>query len=208
MGIAYRTYKKKGVTYAQIVNNFRDPATGKSRTTSLKSYGNLDKRKEEDPNFEDKIKADLAALQKDQKQVIEAIRDRALSMRNHENSNTTNFSLGIKFQGVPIGFSFLRKSKLEGHVAQADFQPLRLDLLPLALRLQGAELSLQLRIHPAQDLWRQGGLHLRSEHDVEAVPLSGHEVTVGAPGFRQGVGLLRLHPDRPQDAHRRQQTRI
>lgn len=100
MGIAYRTYKKKGVTYAQIVNNFRDPATGKSRTTSLKSYGNLDKRKEEDPNFEDKIKADLAALQKDQKQVIEAIRDRALSMRNHENSNTTNFSLGIKFGEV------------------------------------------------------------------------------------------------------------
>ena len=97
---------------------------------------------------------------------------------------------------------------LEGHVAQADFQPLRLDLLPLALRLQGAKLGFQLRIHPAQDLWRQGGLHLRSEHDVEAVPLSGHEVTVGAPGFRQGVGLLRLHPDRPQDAHRRQQTRI
>ena len=106
MGIAYRTYKKKGVTYAQIVNNFRDPATGKSRTTSLKSYGNLDKRKEEDPNFEDKIKADLAALQKDQKQVIEAIRDRALSMRNHENSNTTNFSLGIKFGDIEHALLF------------------------------------------------------------------------------------------------------
>lgn len=102
MAIAYRTYKKNGTTYAQIVNNFRDPATGKSRTTSLKSYGSLEKLKAEDPNFEDKIKADLAAMQNNQKQVIEAIRDKALSKQTRADLNTTSFSLSIKFGEVVL----------------------------------------------------------------------------------------------------------
>lgn len=66
MGIRFRVVTAKGKRYATIVENFRDPATGKSRTTCIKSYGNLDALLALNPNIEEELKEEAARLEKSQ----------------------------------------------------------------------------------------------------------------------------------------------
>ena len=62
MAIAFRTYTKNGHTYGGIVENYRDPESGKSRTKSLHRFGNLDKLRERNPNFMEEVEAELQRL--------------------------------------------------------------------------------------------------------------------------------------------------
>lgn len=65
MAIAFRTYTKNGHTYGGIVENYRDPESGKSRTKSLHRFGNLDKLRERNPNFMEEVEAELQRLRAD-----------------------------------------------------------------------------------------------------------------------------------------------
>ena len=57
MGIRLKIIKNKSKRYAAIVENFRDPATGKSRSTCIKSYGNLDELAAFNPNIEEELRS-------------------------------------------------------------------------------------------------------------------------------------------------------
>lgn len=78
MAIAFRTYTKGGHTYGGIVENYRDPATGKSRTKSLHRYGNLDKLRERNPNFMEEVEAELQRLRAEAAPRIAAAREAAI----------------------------------------------------------------------------------------------------------------------------------
>lgn len=64
MSIRLKIIKNGDKRYAAIVENFRDPATGKSRSTCIKSYGNLDRLKALNPDIEEELKAEAARLEK------------------------------------------------------------------------------------------------------------------------------------------------
>ena len=66
MAIKYKVVRAKGKRYAAVVNNYRDPATGKSRTTCLKSFGNLDLLLAADPDVEEKLKAEAERTAQDE----------------------------------------------------------------------------------------------------------------------------------------------
>lgn len=78
MAIAFRTYTKGGHTYGGIVENYRDPATGKSRTKSLHRYGNLDKLRERNPNFMEEVEAELQRLRAEVAPRIAVTREAAI----------------------------------------------------------------------------------------------------------------------------------
>lgn len=78
MAIAFRTYTKGGHTYGGIVENYRDPATGKSRTKSLHRYGNLDKLRERNPNFMEEVEAELQRLRAEAAPRIAVTREAAI----------------------------------------------------------------------------------------------------------------------------------
>ena len=107
MAIAFRTYIKGGHTYGGIVENYRDPATGKSRTKSLRRYGNLDKLRERNPNFMEEVEAELQRLRAEAAPRIAAAREAAIRAKAQPKFNTplspvpdTNFT----FFSTPVKF--------------------------------------------------------------------------------------------------------
>ena len=110
MAIAFRTYIKGGHTYGGIVENYRDPATGKSRTKSLRRYGNLDKLRERNPNFMEEVEAELQRLRAEAAPRIAAAREAAIRAKAQPKFNTplspvpdtnfTFFSSPVKFGEV------------------------------------------------------------------------------------------------------------
>lgn len=104
MTLAFRTYIKDGRTYGGIVDNFRDPATGKSRTTSVRRYGNIDKLKETNPDFMQEVEAELARLNQDPRFQHQVDRNRTLSLGRDFSADyskcDTNYSLLVKFGEV------------------------------------------------------------------------------------------------------------
>lgn len=100
MAIAFRTYVKNGSTYGAIVENFRDPATGKGRTTSIRSYGNLDRLKEVDPDFMKGVEAELNRLKQDAKHRNQVDCARSLSMVSGTHTNDATYCPLIKFGEV------------------------------------------------------------------------------------------------------------
>ncbi len=114
MAIAFRTYTKGGHTYGGIVENYRDPATGKSRTKSLHRYGNLDKLRERNPNFMEEVEAELQRLRAEAAPRIVAAREAAIRAKAQSkfsaplppvpDTNYAFFSAPVKF-----GESILRQ---------------------------------------------------------------------------------------------------
>lgn len=105
MTLAFRTYKKNGRTYGGIVDNFRDPATGKSRTSSVHRYGNLDRLKEENPDFMKEVEAELTRLRQDPKYHQRVNRHRALALcrdqiPDGDDAGDTSYSPIVKFGEV------------------------------------------------------------------------------------------------------------
>ena len=100
MAFAIRKYEKKGATYIAIVENYRDPSTGKSRTTSVKSYGNLSKLLLNDPDIETKIQQELDELKQNEAKRLEAQQIRALGMRINEIEVSTAYNRTVLFGEV------------------------------------------------------------------------------------------------------------
>ena len=78
MTLAYRTYSKNGHTYGMIVDNFRDPVTGKSRTTSIRRYGNLEKLKAVEPNYMERVARELEELKQDEARKLQLTYEQTL----------------------------------------------------------------------------------------------------------------------------------
>lgn len=68
MAIRFKVTKAKGKSYAAIVENYRDPKDGSSRTRCIKSYGNLDELKKQNPKIEEELKAEAERLNADSKE--------------------------------------------------------------------------------------------------------------------------------------------
>ena len=100
MAFAIRKYEKKGATYIAIVENYRDPSTGKSRTTSVKSYGNLSNLLLNDPDIETKIQQELDELKQNEAKRLEAQQIRALGMRINEIEVSTAYNRTVLFGEV------------------------------------------------------------------------------------------------------------
>lgn len=97
MSLGFRTYIKKGHRYGAIVESFRDPATGKSRTTSIVSFGNLDKLQETDPDFMTRINEELRRLNQDEAYYCETSLTKSLAMHRKSDFISTNYSPAIRF---------------------------------------------------------------------------------------------------------------
>lgn len=107
MAIAFRTYTKGGHTYGGIVENYRDPETGKSRTKSLRRFGNLDKLRERNPNFMEEVEAELQRLRAEAAPRIASAREAAIRAKAQSkfsaplspvpDTNFAFFSAPVKF---------------------------------------------------------------------------------------------------------------
>lgn len=106
MGIRFRIIKAKGKRYAAIVENFRDPATGKSRTTCIKSYGNLDVLKAANPNIEEELKEEAARLEKSMSAREEVEADQSNYFRYRSSEKVT----AEASRCFPLGEAILRRT--------------------------------------------------------------------------------------------------
>lgn len=106
MGIRLKIIRSKGRRYAAIVENFRDPATGRSRSTCIKSYGNLDVLKASNPNIEEELRAEAGRLEKEQAAGIEVDVEQSSNWR-HSSSEALSARASLCF---PLGEAVLRRT--------------------------------------------------------------------------------------------------
>lgn len=84
------TKKQSGAEYVQIVQTLYDPQTKKARHRSVESYGNLQTRLAQDPDFLEKLKAHVEQLNQYQESDEERKLERLVADLRHVQSDADN----------------------------------------------------------------------------------------------------------------------